>query len=73
MKPEEAIKILQERIDLIKQNQSYMQDQNIMEYCEALEFVIKELEEKQTFSKKCDDEYRKQQLWNSIMHDLGIK
>lgn len=71
MNPEEAIEILQERIDLIVQTRSDMQDQNIMEYYEALELAIKVLEEKRLLEK--DDEYRKQQLWNSIMHDLGIR
>ena len=41
MKPEEAIKILQERIDLIKQSWSDMSE--LVEYREALEVAVDEI------------------------------
>ena len=43
MKPEEAIEILQNRIDLIKQD--YSHTPNLVEYREALELAVKALKE----------------------------
>lgn len=46
MKPEKAINILQERIDLIKQDWSHMSD--LVEYQKALERSVKALEKQIT-------------------------
>lgn len=43
MKPEEAIKILQKRIDLI--DTEYPDQKDLMEYREALECAVKALKE----------------------------
>ena len=45
MKPEEAIEILQKRIDLI--GTEYLDQKGLMEYRKALELAVKALKEQQ--------------------------